>query len=154
MKFASIALIFGVVSAIRLQDDKEEVDHSKEFFEASQDHQFFGKLEYIRVPPAYFTDEGDDLFMKSMIMTYALEGKNKDGTPNNKFWMNEAQTRAAAAEVLDNNKHMERSARESWINTYFERTWAHFDVNKTGMVEVQVMPQLMRFLASDQQLQL
>ena len=92
--------------------------------------------------------------MKSMIMQYALEGKNKDGTPNNKFWLNESQAKAAASEVLDNNKHMKPAERDTWIKQYWERTWAHFDVNKTGMVEVSVMPQFMRFLASDQQLQL
>ena len=130
MKFAQVALMFGAVAAVRLSGGDDEEDHSKEFFEASQDGQHFGKLTYVRVPPAYFTDEGDDIFMKSMIMTYALEGKNKDGTPNHHFWMTKDQAKSAASEVLDNNKKLTNSA--SYLAEYFEKTWAHFDVNQAG----------------------
>ena len=43
---------------------------------------------------------------------------------------------------------------ESYMTTYWPRTWAHFDVNRTGSIEVIKMPQVMRFLASDQQMYL
>ena len=151
MKFAQLALLFSAVAAVRLTDEE---DHSDEFFEAYQDGQHFGKQTYHRVAPTLFSGDGDDIFMRSMIMQYALEGKNKDGTPNHKFFMNEAQTKAAAAEVLANNKKMPEGERDAYLQKYFAKTWAHFDVNGSGMVEVQVMPQFMRFIASDQQLQL
>jgi len=89
-----------------------------------------------------------------MIKTYALEGKNKDGSPNGQFFMDEATTRAAAGEVLETHKGLKGGAKQDYLKTYFPRTWAHFDVNKTGKVGVEVMPQFMRFLASDQTLSL
>jgi hypothetical protein len=42
----------------------------------------------------------------------------------------------------------------AYIEKYFPKAWNHFDVNKTGFVEVIKMPQLMRFLASDQYMSL
>ena len=89
-----------------------------------------------------------------MIEQYALEQKNKDGTPSGKFWMDEAATRAAAREVLETNCRVAGKARDDWLNTYFSKAWGHFDVNRTGKVEVIKMPQFMRFLCSDQQMYL
>merc|ERR1712146_851602 len=62
--------------------NEEEVDHSGEVFEAREIGTGPLDKKYERVPPEYFTAGSDDLFMKSMIMTYAVEHKNKDGTPN------------------------------------------------------------------------
>ena len=89
-----------------------------------------------------------------MIKTYALEGKNKDGSPNGQFFMDEATTRAASWEVLETHKGLSGGAKADYLKTYFPRTWAHFDVNKTGKLGVETMPQFMRFLASDQTLSL
>ena len=44
--------------------------------------------------------------------------------------------------------------RSAYLDTYFAKAWAHFDVNQSGEVEVIKMPQFMRFLASDQNLSL
>ena len=68
--------------------------------------------------------------------------------------MNEATTRAAASEVLATHKGLHGDALGKYLDTYFPRTWAHFDVNRTGFVEVIKMPMLMRFLASDQYMSL
>ena len=149
MKFAALALI-GVISAVQLQDD---VDHSGEFFKAAE-HEKLGSGGYKRVTTANFSADSDDIFMRSMIEQYSLEGKNKDGSPNGQFWMDEAAARAASAEVLNTHKQMSGAALETYLKTYFPRTWAHFDVNRTGKVEALKMPQFMRFLASDQQMYL
>jgi len=68
--------------------------------------------------------------------------------------MDEAAARAASHEVLDTHRHLTGKAREDYLNTYFKRTWAHFDVNQTGKIEVIKMPQFERFLCSDQQMYL
>ena len=47
--------------------------------------------------------------MKSIIEKWALEGKNKDGTPNGVFWMDRAGATKCAEEVLANNVGMEPS---------------------------------------------
>jgi hypothetical protein len=115
--------------------------------------------KYERVPPEHFASGSDDLFMKSMIMNYADEGKDcdeekKDCKPNGQFTMTEAATRAAAAEVLATHKGLKGGAGAEYLKTYFERTWAHFDVNQEGRIGVETIPQFMRFLASDQTLNL
>ena len=92
--------------------------------------------------------------MRSMIMKYAAEEKDDDGAPSGNFFLNEASARAASAEVLGTHKGLKGGDLKEYLNTYFPRTWAHFDVNKAGMIGVEVMPQFVRFIASDQTLQL
>ena len=110
--------------------------------------------KYERVVPSRFSADSDDIFMRSMISKYALEGQNKDDSPDGTFWMNEATARAAASEVLGTHKGLKGAALGSYLDTYFAKAWAHFDVNRTGAVEVIKMPQFMRFLASDQYMSL
>jgi len=92
--------------------------------------------------------------MKSMCKDYALEGKNKDGSPNGNFMMDEATTRAAASDVLEAHKGLKGGEKKEYLETYFPRTFAHFDVIKDGKIEVVKMPQFMRMLASDQHMAL
>ena len=135
---------------VQLGDD---VDHSGEFFKSGE-HGMIGSGEYKRVTTARFAADSDDIFMRSMIEQYSLEGKNKDGSPNGQFWMDEANARAASAEVLTTHKQMTGKALDTYLKTYFPRTWAHFDVNRSGKIETIKMPQFMRFLSSDQQMYL
>ena len=97
--------------------------------------------------------------MRSMIRNYAIEKgtAEKEGEPSvptGKFVMNEATTRAAASEVLCTHKGLCGANLESYLNTYFSKAWGHFDVNRTGEIEVIKMPSFMRFLASDQYMSL
>ena len=92
--------------------------------------------------------------MRSMLNTYAQEGKNKDGSPNGVFTLDEAAARAASREVLATHKGLAGAALTNYMNTYFAKAWAHFDVNRGGRIEVIKMPQFMRFLASDQSMSL
>jgi len=138
-------------AAVQLEDD--DVDHSGEFFKSTE-HDKLGDGGYKRVTTPRFAADSDDIFMRSMIEQYSLEGKNKDGSPNGQFWMDEANTRAAAAEVLGTHKGLKGAALDTYLKTYFPRSWAHFDVNRSGKVEVVKMPQFMRFIASDQQMYL
>jgi len=144
MKFFALAII-ATASAVTIRGD---------FFEARDNGTGPLDKKYERVLPVQFADASDDLFMRSMIMNYAREGKNEDGSPNGVFTMTEAQTRGASAEVLATHKKMSGAETKEYLTTYFPRTWAHFDVNKAGAVGVEVLPQFVRFLASDQQLSL
>merc|ERR1711981_752189 len=110
--------------------------------------------KYERVPPENFSSDSDDLFMRSMVMKYSMEGKNEDESPNGSFFMDEAATRAASTEVLATHKALKGAELQSYMKSYFPRTWAHYDVNKAGNLGVEVMPAFMRFLASDQTLNL
>uniref|UniRef100_A0A7S3IF60 EF-hand domain-containing protein n=1 Tax=Strombidium inclinatum TaxID=197538 RepID=A0A7S3IF60_9SPIT len=133
-------------------DDEEEEDHSKEFYKAFESGRLDGKYE--RVIPDIYAADTDDLFMRSMLKNYALEGKNKDGSPNGNFVIDEVSARSAAREVLGTHKGLHGAAMIKYMQTYFEPTWKHFDVNGSGKIEVLKMPQFMRFLTSDQSLDL
>lgn len=92
--------------------------------------------------------------MRSMIMNYAAELKDDDGVPTGQFFMNSASTRRAGAEVLGTHKGLKGAENKAYLDTYFQRVWDHFDVNGSGMIEVEKMPQFMRMLLSDQYVQL
>ena len=146
MKF----ILIGAAAAVTLSSFNDPLeDHSGETFKPHE-HEMEGEGGYERVTPTNFAADSDDIFMRSMIQQYALEGKNKDGSPNGSFNMDEAATRAAAAEVLHTNAHMPTADISAYLDTYFSKAWGHFDVNRSGTVEVIKMPQFMRFLASDQ----
>ena len=87
-----------------------------------------------------------------MTNTYAVEGKNGDGSSNGKFTLRESSARAAASEVLGTHESREGAALADYLRTYLPHTWAHFDVSKVGRVSVEVLPQFIRFLAFDQTL--
>jgi hypothetical protein len=74
-------------SNVQLSADEDK------FFSASMNgHGGLGESVYERVIPAKYADGGDS-FMASMIENYALEQKNEDGSPNGRFFMDEATTR-------------------------------------------------------------
>ena len=116
---------------------------------------------YERVTTARFSADTDDIFMRSMIENYALEEKTKEdkatgykgGEPTGKFWMDELAAKAAASEVLCTHKAICGGDLTAYLGTYFQKAWGHFDVNRTGYIEVIKMPQFIRFLASDQYFQ-
>merc|ERR550514_198253 len=145
MKFTALVALIATVEAVKLDD----FFHAREIGTGTLDK------KYERVAPDNFAADSDDLFMRSMIMKYAMEGKNKeDESPTGEFFMDEASTRAACAEVLSTHKNLKGAELGSYLKTYFPRTWAHYDVNKEGKIGVEVMPAFMRFLASDQTLNL
>ena len=131
----------------------ESSDHSGEFFTSAESgREAHGGYE--RAITSHFSADSDDIFMRSMIKTYALEGKNKDGSPSGAFFLDQAGARAAASEVLATHKGLKGAALQNYLKTYFAKAWSHFDVNQTGKVEVIAMPRFMRFLASDQYMSL
>ena len=152
MKFA-IACLLGLVAA-------KEYDASPKYY-TPFDHE---ATYYERVTTPRFSADSDDIFMRSMIEQYALEERTKineaddglktGGEPSGKFWMNESTTRAAAREVLATHKGLSGQLLDDYMSTYFAKAWGHFDVTQTGFVEVIKMPQLMRFLCSDQYMSL
>merc|ERR1712146_408731 len=145
MKFLAIAALLGLAAAV----EKPEPTPPYNAWESVKDGAADGKYE--RVVTAHFSADSDDIFMRSMIKKYAVEertdsetlddGTKIGGEPTGKFWMTKSTTLAAAALA-------------SYLDTYFDKAWAHFDVNKGGDVEVIKMPQFMRFLASDQYMSL
>lgn len=104
---------------------------------------------YDRVIPARFSADSDDLFMRSMLKSYAVEVADKEGVPTGVFIMDKSSAQAAATEILSTHKGMDSAAISAYLATYFDKAWGHFDVNKTGSIAVYRSAELMRFLCSD-----
>merc|ERR1711934_1199710 len=103
------------------------------------------------IPKHYAGGDSDDLFMRSVMSNYALEGKDDDsGKPTGVFTLDETQAKALAAEVLGTHKGLSGNKFKEYMDTYWAKAWGHFDVNKSGSIPAEVAPSLMRFLASDQ----
>ena len=146
-------------------DDNAEIQLSGDgFYNAWESKKLEEGGSYERQLPTHFTTGSDDIFMRSMITTYAVEEKaceeDEDGKktdkckPTGAFFLNEAGAKAAAKEVLATHKGLTGDALKTYLDTYFAKAWSHFDVNKTGTIEVSKAPQFMRFLASDQRMSL
>ena len=43
---------------------------------------------------------------------------------------------------------------ENYMNQYFGRTWEHFDVNEANRLDALDMPAFMKYMASDQSIDL
>merc|ERR1712227_960588 len=159
MKTIAFAALIGLTVATKLRGDPAPPYNA---WESVKDGAEDGKYERVITP--HSSADSDDIFMRSMIKKYAVEertdtdtlddGTKVGGEPTGKFWMTQSTTLAAAKEVLATHKGLSGDALSAYLDTYFAKAWAHFDVNQTGQVEVIKMPQLMRFLASDQNLSL
>merc|ERR1719263_1256568 len=166
MKFA-IAALLGVASTkTTLYTTRGEVAYEEPEDLVQLDdwhpgqHEMLGAAAYERVTPARFASDDDDIFMRSMIQNYAIEKNCAEDVEKDpavtcgKFVMNEATMRAAASEVLATHKGLTGGKLQEYLDTYFAKAWGHFDVNRTGEIEVIKSPQFMRFLASDQYMSL
>ena len=157
MKTIAFAALLGL--AVAMKGDPTPPYNA---WESVKDGAADGKYE--RVVTSHFSADSDDIFMRSMITKYAVElrtdtetlddGTTVGGEPTGKFMMGKGNAEAAAKEVLNTHKGLSGDALAAYMDTYFAKAWAHFDVNQTGSIEVIKMPQFMRFLCSDQYMQL
>jgi hypothetical protein len=130
--------------------DSEEEDHlvqTQDFGPGAAAR--LGAAAYTRVIPDRFSSDSDDLFMRSVYSSYAIEGEDKDHKPTGNFYLNEAQAKALCSEVLATHKGITGPALVQYLDTYWAKAWGHFDVNRTGTIPVLYANGLVRFLASD-----
>ena len=136
MKFAIFALI-GVISTLKVeqnfpQEAGPSVSAGYEEIPAARS----GSDErggYTRVVPEQYREERDDRLMHSLITKYAREIR-RDGHNTGNLFLNKDDARAASDEVLNTHK------RDTATKPDFDGTWAHFDVNNDGLVEVERFP--------------
>jgi len=162
MKLAAIAALLGCSQAIVLWTVKGQIA-----YEAPDDLGYvqtqdwpasesgtLGPYGYEREVPERFANDDDDIFMRSMINTYAIEtnsaGPDDKPVPSGHFVMDKASMKAAAAEVLCTHKQICKDNSATYMEKYFEKAWKHFDVNEQGAIDVIKTPQFMRLIASDQ----
>ena len=93
---------------------------------------------YVRDIPGRFTAERDDRLMNSLIGKYARE-VTFNGQKTGQMFCNKEDAKGAFDEVTRTHPMYQKNAGD------FEGAWAHFDVNGDGLVEVERMPQFLRY---------
>ena len=124
------------------------------YFVAGDSNMMPDGKEYVRQFPEEFNDESPNKFMHHILEEYALEGKDEAGKPNGVFLMNKKWTMEAAREVVQKSKKLPEDQLEKYMNQYFGKTWKHFDVNESEILDAADMPAFMKYLCSDQSLDL
>ena len=152
MKAAFLALI-GLTSALIVRVPGKPLE--------PWDSSYDDDSTYTRVVPPYYAADSDDIFMRSVITNYAQEQTDCDdvGTdgdvnlvnckPTGVFTLNKKAASSLAKEVLNTHKDLSGDALKTYMDTYFDRAWAHFDVMETGSIAADKAGALMRFLSSD-----
>ena len=110
--YAAFALLS--VEGVKI-NKKEKPFYGGDFFHAPY-HEFPGTVnengafapQYDRVMPVQFKDKHlDDMFMHSMIKTYAKELRNPDtGEPTGKFYLDKTSGAQASQEILNTHLHL------------------------------------------------
>jgi hypothetical protein len=100
---------------------------------------------YYREVPEEFTEERDDRLMNSLIKTYALEMKDDSGRPSGHFFFDRDAARAVSNEVVHTHFKYNDNQSSEYLDAHFVETWDHFDVNQDNLIEVERMPQFLRW---------
>ena len=101
---------------------------------------------YKRDIPQQFTEERDDRLMNSLIKTYALEMKDDSGRPSGHYFLDQEGARKVSDEVVHTHFQFNNEQAAAYLGEHFAETWTHFDVNNDNIVEVERMPQFLRWL--------
>ena len=104
---------------------------------------------YERKVPERFTKFADDQLMESLIQKYAIEMKTAEGGPSGHFFLNREGASDVAYEVLANNFGYTGTKAKGFHDEHFGATWDHFDVNHDRLIEVERMPQFLRYFLGD-----
>ena len=75
--------------------------------------------------------------------------KTPEGGPSGHFFLNKDGASDVAYEVLANNFGWTGGKAKQFHTSHFDATWDHFDVNKDRLVEVERMPQFLRYFLGD-----
>ena len=59
-----------------------------------------------------------------------------------------------ASEVLSTKKGYSKQRIQEFLDSNWARSWLHYDVNQSGLINADKAPVLMRYLVSDQSMEL
>ena len=93
----------------------------------------------------YYGADEDDV-MNNIFNHYAVPIKNAAGIPTGQKVLYKDGAEKACAEVLLVTKQVSEAKMEAYIGEFFPRTWAKFDVNNTGEIDITESHTFMRSL--------
>ena len=157
MKYFTLAALAASAQAVRFLGHEGRLQFLNELIMTRDDVPEYGEIpasytgglgggvEYKRNIPDRFADENDDRLMNSLIKNYAREIKI-DGQLTGRYMLNHDDALAAAKEVAQNHGKFDTVDGNGGALQNFEDTWNHFDVNHDGLIEVERMPQFLRYM--------
>ena len=109
-----------------------------------------GAPKYDREMPDNFDDlHKDDMFMNSMISSYAKEGRDKNGQKNGKFYLDHDSGEEAAKEILHTHLGLSGKALDNYMMENYDIAWKYYDVNDENLIEADRMTTFFRYLCKD-----
>ena len=83
----------------------------------------------------YFGADEDDV-MNNIFNHYAVPIRNAAGVPTGERVLYKDGAEKACAEVLLVTKQVSEAKMEQYVSEFFPRTWAKFDVNNSGEIDI------------------
>ena len=93
----------------------------------------------------YFGADEDDV-MNNIFNHYAVEVTNAAGQKTGQKVLYKEGCQKAAAEILLVTKQVSEAKMEAYMSEFFPRTWAKFDINNAGEIDVTESHTFMRSL--------
>jgi hypothetical protein len=94
-----------------------------------------GSEGYERKVPVLWDSTGkDDLLMRSVISSYALEGRSEDGNPTGKFYLTTKEFYNVGKEVVNTHLGFSGSKLSSYLDEYVPSVYGHFDNTNKGYI--------------------
>ena len=93
----------------------------------------------------YFGADEDDV-MNNIFNHYAVEVTNAAGQKTGQKVLYKEGCQKAAAEIMLVTKQVSEAKMESYMGEFFPRTWAKFDINNSGEIDVTESHTFMRSL--------
>ena len=82
-----------------------------------------GSTFYNRVLPDQFSNGDDDLLMRSLIKTYAVEGKESENDGNGQFYLKRDGVEKAAKEIVGTHFKWTGAKRDNYVNKKMKELW-------------------------------
>ena len=93
----------------------------------------------------YYGADEDDV-MNNIFNHYAVEVTNAAGQKTGKKVLYKEGTQKACAEILLVTKQLSEAKMETYMGEFFPRTWAKFDLNNAGEIDITESHTFMRSL--------
>jgi len=90
--------------------------------------------------------------MRSVISSYAIEGRATDGSPNGSFFLDRDCMRKVANEVVGTHFQFSGDKKKEFIDSKFSALWNHWDVNNQGYLVVEKAPQFLKMLVGENEM--
>jgi len=84
--------------------------------------------------------------VRSLIKTYALEGRGENGAPTGRFYLTQKEFSNAAREIVHTHLGFSGSRLDDYLSEHVPRVFNHFDNINKGYIVVEEAPQAYHML--------